>query len=293
LGAPNSIGVTTWLVAAPLGTGIGSGYGTDAAAHSFVRHNRSMRYDSPSFEGFTVSLNYAPGNDRTSGEYPGFVANATRTIPEVSGAHLSPRAPEVRELGANYAAGPFNLAIAHIVLPGQNIDGTAGADATKEISHTLLSGRFTTGATQLSGGWHQGDLMQNLRTDPSADGLRAQFTGAAPRKVNTTNFKVEGFRLGIQHDIGAVSLRGKYTESSISNSDDSELKAYNTTKRSLSWTTFGFRADYNFSKRSAVYFGFEQWRLPTEISKLNTLPAGTPANENARVLTSVGMRHSF
>jgi predicted porin len=135
--------------------------------------------------------------------------------------------------------------------------------------------------------------MQNLRTDPSADGLRAQFTGAAPRKVNTTNFKVEGFRLGIQHDIGAVSLRGKYTESSISNSDDSELKAYNTTKRSLSWTTFGFRADYNFSKRSAVYFGFEQWRLPTEISKLNTLPAGTPANENARVLTSVGMRHSF
>jgi predicted porin len=283
LGSPNSIGVTTWLVAAPLGTGIGSGYGTDAAAHSFVRHNRSMRYDSPSFEGFTVSLNYAPGNDRTSGEYPTGVA----------GAHVSPVAPEIRELGAAYAAGPFSLALAYIVLPGQNKDGTAGADATKEISHTLLSGRFTTGATQLSAGWHQGDLMQNIATLPSADGLRVQFSGAAPRKINKSNYEVEGYRIGIQHDIGAISLRGKYTQSSIRDSDDKILSDFDPARKSLSWTTIGLRADYSLSKRSVIYFGFEQWKLPRAIADNNTEPKNAPTVETSRVLTSVGMRHSF
>ena len=61
LGAPNSIGLNSFQVASPLGTGVGSGYtgGSTSATmtNSFVqtRYSRSVRYDSPSFNGITVS----------------------------------------------------------------------------------------------------------------------------------------------------------------------------------------------------------------------------------------------
>jgi len=305
LGSPNSIGLTTFLVASPLGTGIGSGYGTDTAAHSFVRHSRSLRYDSPSLGGLTLSFNYAPGGDRTSGLYPA-AANTT-------GHHIAPLASEVREFGAAYSGGPLSLAIAHISLPGQNVDGLQSTSAscvtgcaTKTISHMMIAARYTIGATQLSGGWHQGDMMQGASFGSSVDGLRAQFTGASIgtatlsdplRAINQSNLEVDGFRVGIQHDVGAISLRGMYTKSSVKSSDAREVWSPSG-RREIDFSTFGFRADYNFSKRTAAYFGFEQWKLPRDIAGTNERvtgqPVGTvPVVETTRTLTSVGMRHSF
>jgi len=303
LGSPNSIGLTTFLVASPLGTGIGSGYGTDTADHSFVRHSRSLRYDSPSLGGLTLSFNYAPGGDRTSSLYPA----STNT----NGHHIAPTASEVRELGAAYSAGPLSVALAHITLPGQNLDGLQSTNAacstgcaTKSISHFMLAGRFTISATQLSAGWHSGDLMNGISIGNSVDGLRAQFTGSTTplgnlRDLNKYNVEVDGFRLGIQHDVGAISLRGMYTKSSLSYTDPQFRFSRGRTE--ADWTNIGFRADYNFSKRTAAYFGFEQWKLPRDLAELNGVgangAAATATNprviETTRTLTSVGMRHSF
>jgi len=300
LGSPNSIGLTTFLVASPLGTGIGSGYGTDTLAHSFVRHSRSLRYDSPSLGGLTLSFNYAPGGDRTSGLYPGQAVNAGNAVVPVQN--------EVREFGASYAAGPLALAVASVNLPSRNVDGLEGAAAKKSASHTMVSGRFTLGATQLSAGWHQGDMMAGLATASSVDGLRALFTGetvatplgtAGLRTVNLSNPEVDGFRVGIQHDVGNISLRSMYTKSTANDSSNNVIAANG--KRDMSWTTFGFRADYSFSKRTVAYFGYEQWKLPRELAETNSLGAnGLAASatnprviETTRTLTSIGMRHSF
>jgi predicted porin len=69
LGSPNSIGLNSFLVSSPLGTGIGSGYtgagtaGTVTNSYVQTRYNRSLRWDSPVVNGFSAAILYAPGND--------------------------------------------------------------------------------------------------------------------------------------------------------------------------------------------------------------------------------------
>ena len=293
LGSPNSIGLTTFLIASPLGTGIGSGYGNVAAAYSFVRHSRSLRYDSPSFGGVVLSFNYAPGGDNLSG-----AANSG-----TSGSQVVPVAQEVQEFGASYSAGPLSLGAAFISLPSRthSVTTAVGNAGIRQGSRdqTLLSGRFTVGTTQLSAHWNNGDLINDISATDSIDGIVFAIPGTAgtlparnPLSVTgleVRNYKVDGWRLGVQHDMGAISLRGSYAVQNIEAAGATPLLGAGATSvRSADWSVLGLRADYSLSKRSALYVGFEQWEVPSEISDDSAVKSNSK-----RTLTSVGMRHSF
>ncbi len=194
LGAPNSIGLNSFQVASPLGTGVGSGYtgGTTAATmtNSFVqtRYNRSVRYDSPSFNGITVSALYAPGNDAT-----GYVASNVAT------ALLVPNARKATEFGLRYAAGPVTVSYAYVEqAAGTLTAGWYGTSTSASLLTTafvktatnMLNASYVMGATTLSAGWNDGETL-------------ASTTAKVP---------TSGYRAGIKHTMGAIDLMASYTQ---------------------------------------------------------------------------------
>ena len=230
LGSPNSIGLTTYLSAAPLGTGVGSGYGAANLDYSNIRYNRSARYDSPVMGGFSVAVLYAPGNDQavTGGAPAQLIANAR----------------QVTELGLSYANGPLKIGYANVSQAKQT-NGTAGA----KTSSNILAASYAIGATTLSAGWNDGDALAAAAT--------AQ--------------KSEGYRLGVAHTMGAVTVGVSYAEQKT-----------NLVKE----TVTGLRADYALSKTAAVYLGYEDWD--------NTkATASATVNKGTRKVTSVGVRKAF
>jgi len=177
LGSPNSIGLTTFLSASPLGTGIGSGFGVTVADYSTIRYSRSARYDSPSFNGFTVSVLHAPGADTA-------VAAVSGSVPTI------PAATAATEIGLAYANGPLTVGYANI---GQAKYGTKAKTSTN-----VLAASYKLGNTTLSAGWNDGDIYP--------DAARA-----------ATATKTEGYRVGLRQDIGAIALIASYAQQKASN----------------------------------------------------------------------------
>jgi predicted porin len=256
LGAPNSIGLNSFQVASPLGTGVGSGYtggGTAATmTNSFVqtRYSRSVRYDSPSFNGITVSALYAPGND-AAGYLSSTGTNGT--------ALLIPNARTATEFGLRYAAGPLTVSYAYVEqAAGTLTAGWYGTSSYAALTTTafvktatnMLNASYVMGNTTVSAGWNDGETL-------------ASTTAAVP---------TSGYRAGVKHTMGAIDLMASYTQQKSTTSD---VKA----------TVTGLRADYNFSKTAAVYVGYENW--DTGATYANSLTTGT------RKIASMGLRKSF
>jgi predicted porin len=160
--------------------------------------------------------------------------NASAAVTGATGAGTSiPLANEVTELGLTYNNGPLSLGYANVSQAAQN--------ANAKTSTNILAARYTIGATVLSAGWNDGDLK--ART---------------PATVAT-----EGYRVGVAHTMGAVTLLGSHAVQKLTASEE---------------TVTGLRADYALSKRTVAYVGYENYE--------NAVNAD-------RKTTSVGVRHSF
>ena len=175
LGSPNSIGLTTFGVSTPFGTGVGGGYAPLALDYSFIRHNRSARYDSPNFAGFSFAVLHAPGAD----------AAVNSVTAGAAAAAFIPAAGAVTEVGLSYANGPLTVGYANISLPKY---GTA-----VKVSQNLLSANYKLGNTTLYAGWNDGDVL-------------------AASSRTTTATETKGSRVAIRQDIGAISLMASYAE---------------------------------------------------------------------------------
>ena len=176
LGSPNSIGLTTYLSASPLGTGVGSGYATTAGDYSNVRYDRSARYDSPNFAGFSFSALYAPGADQPT---------ATTVYANNN---------KVTELGLSYANGPLTIGYANISQAKQTNAAAAPSPTivagAAKTSVNILAASYKMGDTTLSAGWNDGDA-------------KTRAAAAVATK---------GYRLGLRQDIGAIALIASYAE---------------------------------------------------------------------------------
>ena len=239
LGSPNSIGLTSYLGASALGTGIGSGYapftGTMTMWMSNIRYNRSVRYDSPVMNGFTASVLYAPGNDT---DYTGLLANAV------------PNNRAVTELGLRYVNGNLNVSFVNIAQAAQTNNGgwssallnnTTSIAGSPKSSVNILNAAYKIGATTLMAGWNDGDALAQ---------------SAAGNQTRPTN----GSRFAIRQDIGAVALIAQYTAQERSGAKASVM---------------GLRADYALSKRTTAYVGYEDWDTGAALAAATNLTSGT------------------
>jgi len=111
LGAPNAPSLDVNGASSPLGTGIGSGYtaygtsGTNWNSALNTRYSRSAKWISPTMNGFTLSVSYAPGNDQSN--------------TAVSSNLGVPNARQATDVGIKYSNGPLNVAYAYVTQGSQ------------------------------------------------------------------------------------------------------------------------------------------------------------------------------
>jgi len=148
LGFMNNFALTSALTAQPFGVGMGGGYsgqfgrlsganvigapaavapGANTAGARDIRANNSIKWDSPSWSGFTVGLLYRSPN---------------------SAGNAAADADGQTQVGLNYNNGPANLSYAHSnVLT--NVAGLNGGTLT----NNLLAGNYTFGPATVYLGW--------------------------------------------------------------------------------------------------------------------------------------------
>jgi len=259
LGAPNSIGLNVFQAASPLGTGVGSGYAPNAGTqtNSIVntRYNRSARFDSATYAGFTASALYAPGDDlaQVDTQAAGQIPNARRTT----------------EIGLKYANGPLNVALVNIKQDsmvnktGYYSGSLASAAQPVATSATVIGANyaFNTGTTVYVG-YNTGDRLA-AKSSSAGDAVQSK-----------------GKRFAVKQTLGQIDLIAqRSTQKTTGASADAK------------GTVTGLRADYNFSKTAAVYAGYEAWK--TNLAAAAGTAGATAGTTGDRTIVSIGLRKSF
>ena len=284
LGAPNSIGLNSFQVSSPLGTGIGSGYTGAGTASTFTnsytqtRYNRAVRWDSPVVAGFQAAVQYAPGNDQAATVTTATTSAATGAVtPAVPVVNMIPNARKATEIGLRYDNGPLSVSYANIAQAEQTaLTGwyvTGSSTAGKKTSMNVLNASYVLGNTKLTAGWNDGDRLAVL--------------GGAVTATAKDATKSKGYRVAAQQTMGDIVLIAQYsTQEALGiTSITSGLSTNSATALKASVT--GFRADYNLSKTAALYMGYEKYDTGIAYN------SQTPTTTGTRDIVSVGLKKQF
>ena len=295
LGAPNSIGLETFSNASPGGTGIGGGYtggGTSGTmTNSFVqtRYSRSARYDSPVMSGFSASLMYIPGNDQAAA-YAATATGTTGTVTPASivpFAYLIPNARSGSEYGLKYANGPLTVMYTNIS-QGLQVNSTGyytGVSNTKaaKTSANFITAQYAMGNTTFYAGFNDG---QRIAPIGSAD-------GTATLAVNS-----KGNRYAVKQVVGQFDLMATLTTQEAlgvtavtyaapTSTTSATTAALQYTTSVLKAKVLGLRAQYNLSKTTAVYAGYEKYSTGADYA------TSALATTGDRTIASMGLKKSF
>lgn len=297
----------------PFGTAIGSGY--KIAAIAATRYQQTFAYVTPSAAGFSGKLLYGFKDDKQNNAAASGVSGTTGSMP------LNGR-DQIQELSLKYANGPLNLiyvnlqtksyatagslsstactavqptAVATTVAPSAMTDGGAGntcADGNAYKVNTF-AGNYTMGA--LTGyGWYQ-----TQKADGQTSANPAALTSSAP--LATVDRTAKGIAakyqvsspLSLQIGLRQITRNaGESYNASVTGGNVASAGIGQTTKV----TALG--ADYELSKRTAVYFRYESINDDAILS--NTRGAGvgsgyTGADQGTGKITNTafGIRHTF
>jgi predicted porin len=241
LGSINTAALSVNGAGGPFGTATGGAFAEiQTAAGGAVRFANSMRYDAPTF-------------------VPGLALNLTYA-PGNKDATSGGALPTVSDVGVAYTSGPLQVSFSSLTRSATVAQaataaattglsssvsalGTAAVDAGVKTTFNSIAANYTIGSLRLMAGVGKGDM------------------GGATKDTDLVRF-------GATYTMGAVALHAQYNSVEIGNAANN--------KRSAT----GVRADYNLSKRSAVYAGYEAY------------DSGA-ATANKRNTALVGIRHSF
>lgn len=264
LGVPNAGFFGVAMMASPMGTAMGSGYGaagvsrlgsaapgivsgTASGTSRIIRHERTVQYTTPSFSGFNATVDFAALNDNST---------ATTGAPNQDG---------YTGITLRYSNGPLNVGYGYAVNKFGNgyvatLAGSPYAAATTGVSavngdytYNMLSGNYNFGAATVYAG---------LSTTKS-NGI----TTAAAME-DSTSWNIAG-----KYTMGATDLLASYLVRTAIISTNKSAKVY------------GLGADYNLSKRTALTARFE---VQDSDTNLGTTVGGSVSNA-----FGFGVRHTF
>jgi hypothetical protein len=261
VGAPNAPGLDANGIGQPLGTGVGSGFG-GASSNTLMsrsinaRYSRSVRYDTPVMSGLSGHFQFAPGGDQAA-----VVAGTTSY-----GALHYPNARRATEVALRYSNGPLNAMVV-------NIRGSASTNSAGYLSIGANAAATTAvGATNynlVAANYKLGDTT--IYASMGNGGSINQASAATTLKSDKSS------RYGVKHSMGPVDLMVSYTKVQT---------ATLGTAGTVNQVNTGFRGDYNLSKTSAVYLGYEKYDSGSAMTS-------TSVADGTRSITSVGLRKSF
>lgn len=260
-GAPNSASLTVAGMSSPLGTGIGSGYTINGASNTGwtsaaaqTRYSRSVKYVSPNFNGLTVALQYAPGND---------VAGATNLTSVLQ----VPNNRNITDIGVTYSKGNLNVGWSNLQQKEQtNGLGFYAQTSIVGTSSSATGNAASTSVNQLAANYKFGNVTV----------YGAAFNGNGIAGT-TTAINASGMRGAIKADIGNLTAIAQYTEITTNTGTTAGGFALNG---NVTQKVTGARLDYSLSKTAAGYVGYELY------------DSGQSAS-NQQTLVSVGLRKSF
>jgi len=179
LGAPNTPSLTAQTASNPFGTKIGSGFSAMNAGH--VRSSNSIRYDTPSFSGFTAAV---------------LVANKTKadTNPSTPVAAVA----DSTDIGLFYANGPLAAGVSF-----WKTSGLAGAADNKETNAYVS---YDLGVAKVGAG------MFTEETGTTVDSSAYNLSVAAPMGAVTLmgNYARKNDKTAANKDRTVTALGAKY-----------------------------------------------------------------------------------
>jgi predicted porin len=197
IGRPNSHTLAAQSARHAFGTKVGGGFGTTTGTLN-VRNNDSIKYTSPTFNGFTVGFTHALSVAKVDA-VPATAATATAV--ETLGSNAVPAKKGWNEVGVFYAAGPLNVAFTNV-------------SQSQTIAQNNLAVSYNLGVARVFAGYHTED-----------------------DKKNAANSKKKGHNIGVSAPMGAVTLMANFGKLDVAGgrTDDRKITAvgarYDLSKR--------------------------------------------------------------
>ena len=257
VGRLNTGSLSAWQTGSVFGTALGSGYATNGNMYT-VGSSTVSNFNQTAPTRFNGSVEY------TTPSFSGFTARAlyvpkvdatdgqnNATVATVAGVNRA----QVTDLGAFYSNGPLNVAL---------------TQQQHKFGATAVNGLVTPGASTnaVNGDYKLTTLAANYAFGPAK--LHAAYW---TEKQNANAIDAKAYMLGAKYTLGAIDLMASYAKR------DDKLVA-NADRKIL-----GLGADYNLSKRTALWARYESKAPNTNASGTNTT--------DATKTTAVGIRHSF
>ena len=282
MGTVNSAALETNAVAQPFGTALGGGFsstvgrmgvngyginhfvGGPTAGNRIIRHEKTVRYNTPNLSGFSGSLEYAFGNANAPTGAAGSAADSNKYA----------------ALGLKYSNGPLNVSFATTRAtadgtnvangaPGQAFGATAASFfaqgpnkllAGESITHNFLAANYTFGAATVYTGY-----------TTSRNGAASAATGGS--KENATSFNIAGkYAVSSQ-----IALMANYVRIDDKNAINADARVV------------GLGANYSLSNRTYAYARYENYRKGAT-NTVGVVPGVATNNQNVYML---GLAHSF
>jgi predicted porin len=272
LGRLNTGTLAAWNTAQVFGTALGGGfgsagvftrYGSSSANYNQTaptRFNNSVEYQSPAIMGVTLRALMAPKVNVTGVGGENACLEAACTTAGGNSAAVGANRAGVTDISLGYSQGPLNA-----MYSTQKI--STGAGDTNALVNPALQSTAST------------DVTTNVMAANYTLGATRLYVGSFTLKAGTT-IDDKGTIFGVKHTMGQIDLMANMT----------------TLKSSLTGTTLnqadrkvvGLGADYNLSKRTAVYFRNEARNADTDGTVSTTATLGSKTTT-----TAVGFRHTF
>jgi len=265
LGTPNSATLSAHGIGnGGFSTAVGSGY--RAVSFDAVRYQNSARYDSPSFNGFSVSYLLATANDKQTGGTANGTTNQTGGRDGVS------------EVGLAYANGPLNVQVAALTTSQDSLNGVTSSVTTRaggKFNLTTLGAQYKPGAIGASVFYQRAD------------------SGDIKAAGNISSYKYDrtSMGVGLQFDAtSALSFKAQYVTTKTGDAEAvSSGGAATVASQTTTLTALG--VDYALSKRTSVYGRYEAINDPANLKAVSA--GGYTASGNTYTSMAIGVRHSF
>ena len=275
IGSVNYNSLTTYTTGQPFGTAIGSGFRTmyinDVQATSQVRGENAFKFTTPTVNGLQGSI-YKSYKQTKATEQTAITSAATNGLMAQANAFSTSMGAYdqqgTTEFGLNYANGPIAASISSLKVDVNGVQAIQSTDAA--------AGSTTSTVTTAAAKYTMGNLAFSILNQTN--------------KTNTSSVNTTASTYSVAYTMGSTVLMAQTGEGKAN------AGTYNGSKTKL----IGIGADYNLSKRTAIYFRAESIDDNARMGNSSVNPNAVANTTAVNALTdqkfgrqAIGLRHAF
>ena len=238
-----------------MGYAWGGGVNKGGAAGDVGRVDNMIQYSLPAMGGLSASIQYAPGEDKTTGK----------------------DASSYFGLMAGYTAGAFSAHIGYESIATKTAAGTATYAINQTAADVTKNGGALGGIATVAGAAAVDKTVASTIIGASYDLGSVKLFGAYEMATAEAGKKDTGYMVGVSIPAGAAKVHLGYATETQAADGKAEAKA----------SGFGGHVRYPLSKRTSVYAGFSRG------TSNDSVATGTAQTETVNTLYGAGLRHSF